>query len=59
MYVKPFQAVSAVNTGVPCQKVPIHRKLGGKQENSPNQPLHVTGQLSLHGHTKSSGPHVN
>src|SRR5437660_3547839 len=24
-----------------------------------NQPLHVTGQLSLHGHAQSSGPHVN
>jgi hypothetical protein len=25
---EPFRAISPVNTGVPCPKVPIHRKLG-------------------------------
>src|SRR5215831_4493874 len=28
MYYEPCREVSAVNTGVPCPKVPIHRKLG-------------------------------
>src|SRR5687768_9395895 len=28
MYLRPFREVSAVNTGVPRPKVPIHRKLG-------------------------------
>src|SRR5882724_2879944 len=27
MYLEPFREVSAVNTGVPCPKIPIHRKL--------------------------------
>ena len=28
MCFEPFREVSAVNTGVPCPKVPMHRKLG-------------------------------
>src|SRR5262249_42201254 len=28
MYFEPFREGNAVNTGVPCPKVPIHRKLG-------------------------------
>ncbi len=32
MYLEPFRKVSAVNTGVPCPKVPIHRKLGSYQK---------------------------
>jgi hypothetical protein len=28
MYFEPFREEGAVNTGVPCPKVPKHRKLG-------------------------------
>ena len=28
MYFEPFWERNAVNTGVPCPKVPMHRKLG-------------------------------
>src|SRR5262249_32473733 len=31
MYYEPCREVSAVNTGVPCPKVPIHRKLGSEK----------------------------
>src|SRR5262249_27019552 len=32
MYYEPCREVSAVNTGVPCPKVPIHRKLGSRRK---------------------------
>src|SRR5687768_8541600 len=33
MYFEPFWERNAVNTGVPCPKVPMHRKLGVEQIN--------------------------
>jgi DNA invertase Pin-like site-specific DNA recombinase len=54
MYCKPFQEVSAVNTGVPCPKVPIHRKLGKQQKiafQSITENINTataTGQLVFH-----------
>ena len=32
MYFEPLGERNAVNTGVPCPKVPMHRKLGYKAE---------------------------
>jgi hypothetical protein len=32
MYFEPFWERNAVNTGVPCPKVPMHRKLGYEQQ---------------------------